>query len=353
MGLHRASAGTPGSTAPTPRRAPAARAGPPRPGLRAGRPRGLRHPLGRGAPAPAPGSASRTRGPWTRSTTRSPCWRTGDASPAPSSPAASSRCWPSPGCCGWGPGCCCATSRPRVSSPAARAAGRRDPRDGQGARRHRPAGRAEPALRDHRRGPALPAGAGARRRDAPQRRGRAARAGAARVPRASDRRPAASDADRSSWKGQHMRRTIVLAGHRLAASACWPVACGRGGPASERRTARSPTTRSCSAVLNDQSGVYADLSGKNSVEAVRMAVEDFLKAEHGDDAVTRQHRGHHGRPPEQAGHRQHQGAGDCTTGSTADIILDVPTSSAALAVADARPRRRRSCSSTSARPRPS
>ncbi len=30
-------------------------------------------------------------------------------------------------------------------------------------------------------------------------------------------------------------------------------------------------------VLNDQSGVYADLSGKNGVEAARMAVEDFQK----------------------------------------------------------------------------
>ncbi|HSH81160.1 MAG TPA: hypothetical protein VLA19_21710, partial [Herpetosiphonaceae bacterium] len=38
------------------------------------------------------------------------------------------------------------------------------------------------------------------------------------------------------------------------------------------------------AVLNDQSGVYAQLSGNNSVEAVKMAVEDF-KAQYGDDVL--------------------------------------------------------------------
>src|SRR5512143_2724178 len=37
-------------------------------------------------------------------------------------------------------------------------------------------------------------------------------------------------------------------------------------------------------VINDQSGVYADLSGKNSVEAAKMAVEDF-KAKYGDNAL--------------------------------------------------------------------
>src|SRR5206468_11119643 len=38
------------------------------------------------------------------------------------------------------------------------------------------------------------------------------------------------------------------------------------------------------AVINDQSGVYADLSGKNAVEAVNMAVEDF-KAKYGANAL--------------------------------------------------------------------
>src|SRR5439155_999610 len=37
-------------------------------------------------------------------------------------------------------------------------------------------------------------------------------------------------------------------------------------------------------VINDQSLVYADLSGKNAVEAVKMAVEDF-KAKYGENAL--------------------------------------------------------------------
>src|SRR5690606_41843419 len=34
-------------------------------------------------------------------------------------------------------------------------------------------------------------------------------------------------------------------------------------------------------VLNDRSGIYADLAGEGSVEAVRMAIEDFKAAEKG------------------------------------------------------------------------
>src|SRR3982074_1356969 len=37
-------------------------------------------------------------------------------------------------------------------------------------------------------------------------------------------------------------------------------------------------------VINDQSGVYADLSGKNAVEALNMAVADF-KTKYGDNAL--------------------------------------------------------------------
>ena len=39
-------------------------------------------------------------------------------------------------------------------------------------------------------------------------------------------------------------------------------------------------------VLNDQSGAYSELSGKNSVKAVEMAIDDF-KAKYGDKAVTK------------------------------------------------------------------
>ena len=79
-------------------------------------------------------------------------------------------------------------------------------------------------------------------------------------------------------------------------------------------------------VLNDRSGVYADLSGEGSVIAARMAVEDFKAAEKGIkvDIVS----------------ADHQNKPD--VGSTiarqwydqdgVDLILDVPTSSVALAV---------------------
>ncbi|CAD5287689.1 ABC transporter permease [Bosea sp. 62] len=79
-------------------------------------------------------------------------------------------------------------------------------------------------------------------------------------------------------------------------------------------------------VLNDRSGIYADLSGEGSVIAARLAVEDFKAAEKGIkvDIVS----------------ADHQNKPD--VGSTiarqwydqdgVDLILDVPTSSVALAV---------------------
>jgi branched-chain amino acid transport system substrate-binding protein len=84
-------------------------------------------------------------------------------------------------------------------------------------------------------------------------------------------------------------------------------------------------------VINDQSGVYADLSGKNAVEAVNMAIADF-KAKYGDNAL--------GGPIEviSADHKNDPAlastkATEFYERSNADIILDVPTSSGALAIA--------------------
>ncbi len=85
------------------------------------------------------------------------------------------------------------------------------------------------------------------------------------------------------------------------------------------------------AVLNDQSKVYADLSGKNSVEAVKMAVDDF-KAKYGANAlggsvevITADHQN----DPAIASTK----AQEFYDRNNADLILDVPASSAALAVA--------------------
>jgi branched-chain amino acid transport system substrate-binding protein len=79
-------------------------------------------------------------------------------------------------------------------------------------------------------------------------------------------------------------------------------------------------------VLNDRSGVYADLSGEGSVIAARMAVEDFGAADKGINVEIIS--------------ADHQNKPDIASGIArrwydeegVDVIVDVPTSSAALAV---------------------
>ena len=60
-----------------------------------------------------------------------------------------------------------------------------------------------------------------------------------------------------------VKRTAHRAGRRCWPSGRWP------------RSLRSPTGSIKIGVLNDQSGLYADLAGQGSVVAARMAVEDF------------------------------------------------------------------------------
>jgi branched-chain amino acid transport system substrate-binding protein len=127
-----------------------------------------------------------------------------------------------------------------------------------------------------------------------------------------------------------MRRTTAVVA-ALAATALVTAACGRGGPGGGN-DAKVSDDKIVLAVLNDQSGVYADLSGKNSVEAVKMAVEDF-KAKYGDDAVSKNIEvvtADHQNKPDIANTK----AQELYDRQQADIVLDVPTSSAALAVAN-------------------
>jgi branched-chain amino acid transport system substrate-binding protein len=85
------------------------------------------------------------------------------------------------------------------------------------------------------------------------------------------------------------------------------------------------------AVINDQSLVYADLSGVNGVKAVQMAADDF-EAKYGKGSL--------GGPIEVIG-ADHQNKPDLANAKAqefydragADVILDVPTSSTALAIA--------------------
>jgi len=125
-----------------------------------------------------------------------------------------------------------------------------------------------------------------------------------------------------------MRKSTIPAVVLLAAAAL--TACGRGGPGGGDDEKVSDG-KLVLAVLNDQSGVYADLSGKNGVAAVQMAVDDF-KAKYGDKAVTSDIQvvsADHQNKPDIANTK----AQELYDRQQADAIFDVPTSSAALAVA--------------------
>jgi branched-chain amino acid transport system substrate-binding protein len=120
------------------------------------------------------------------------------------------------------------------------------------------------------------------------------------------------------------RTTALAAGVALFAAGCNGGPGGGGGKISDGKIEI--------AVLNDQSGVYADLSGKASVEAVKMAIADF-KAKYGDKAVAKKIEvttADHQNKPEVANSK----AQELYDRQHADVILDVPTSSAALAVAN-------------------
>ena len=79
-------------------------------------------------------------------------------------------------------------------------------------------------------------------------------------------------------------------------------------------------------VLNDRSGVYADLSGEGSVVAARMAVEDFDAA--AKDINVEIVSADHQNKPDVASNVARQWYDQ----ENVDVIADVPTSSAALAV---------------------
>ena len=127
-----------------------------------------------------------------------------------------------------------------------------------------------------------------------------------------------------------MRRKSAAAAAAIISGALVLSACGQGGPSS----ASGPITddKVVLAVLNDQSGVYKDLSGPNSVKAVEMAVADYQK-KYGDDAVATDIEvvtADHQNEPDVANTK----AQELYDREHADVILDVPTSSAALAVAN-------------------
>ena len=80
-----------------------------------------------------------------------------------------------------------------------------------------------------------------------------------------------------------MRKMALLCGVALVAAGC-----GGGGP-STSGGGKLSDDKVVFGVLNDQSGVYAQLSGKNSIKAVELAIADY-KTKYGDKAVVKDHR---------------------------------------------------------------
>lgn len=123
-------------------------------------------------------------------------------------------------------------------------------------------------------------------------------------------------------------RTLIT----IAAAGALLAACGGGGPQSAGKGAKLTDDKIVLGVLNDQSGVYAELSGRNSVKAVELAIADF-KAEFGDKAVTQNitvETADHQNKPDVANTK----SAEMYDRRAVDAILDVPTSSAAEKVAD-------------------
>ncbi|MHB1173258.1 MAG: ABC transporter substrate-binding protein, partial [Lacisediminihabitans sp.] len=122
------------------------------------------------------------------------------------------------------------------------------------------------------------------------------------------------------------RKSVAIAA--LTAGAMLLAGCA-GGPTNT--TGKLSDGKVVLGVLNDQSGVYKDLSGPNSVVAVQMAVADY-KAKYGDKAVAKKIEivsADHQNKPDLANTK----AQEMYDRQNVDVILDVPASPAALAVA--------------------
>jgi branched-chain amino acid transport system substrate-binding protein len=104
-----------------------------------------------------------------------------------------------------------------------------------------------------------------------------------------------------------------------------------GYPAAGQGTVRLTHGKMVIAVINDQSGVYADLGGKNGVEAVKMAVEDFQKkygASSLGGTVDVLSADHQNKPDVGASK-----AAEFYDRDNAGLVIDVPTSSVGIAIA--------------------
>src|SRR5205807_4144398 len=127
---------------------------------------------------------------------------------------------------------------------------------------------------------------------------------------------------RTTVGGEGMQRGgAVICAILIVLGPMWPAA-GQG-------TVQLTHGKVVLAVINDQSGVYADIGGKHGVEAVKMAVEDFVK-KYGPNAV--------GGPIEvlSADHQNKPDVGASKAAefydrNNANAVIDVPTSSVGIA----------------------
>ena len=127
-----------------------------------------------------------------------------------------------------------------------------------------------------------------------------------------------------------MKSERMRAGASAMTAVLLLAACGGGGPGASGGDFSGD--KLVLAVLNDQSGIYKDASGPNSVKAVKMAIADFKK-KYGEKAVVDKIEvtsTDHQNKPDIANTK----ASELYERGGADVILDVPTSSAALAVAN-------------------
>src|SRR5439155_21696116 len=83
----------------------------------------------------------------------------------------------------------------------------------------------------------------------------------------------------SHGKEDDMRAFAAIISVVLIAAACGG---GTGGTGASAGPIKLTDGKLVLAVINDQSAVYADISGRNAGEAVKMAVEDF-KAKYGEN----------------------------------------------------------------------
>ena len=129
-----------------------------------------------------------------------------------------------------------------------------------------------------------------------------------------------------------MRSRTVQGTIAIAATASLALAaCGGAGGPQSGGSSKLTDDKVVIGLLNDQSGVYKDLSGPNSKVAIEMAIDDY-KAKYGDKAVAKDI---------EVVTADHQNKADIANSKAqemydrqkADIILDVPNSAAALAVA--------------------